>query len=109
MPLPPLKQRFAELIAIPSVSCTQPALDQSNRPVVELLGNWLVDLGFACELQPVSPGKFNLVSIRIDGECVRDELRCSHDRVLCLEHLLRRMPEWVRNISDGVRLPSDRP
>lgn len=62
MPLPPLKQRFAELIAIPSVSCTQPALDQSNRPVVELLGNWLVDLGFACELQPVSAGKFNLIA-----------------------------------------------
>ena len=62
MPLPPPKQRFAELIALPSVSCTQPALDQSNRPVVELLGNWLVDLGFACEMQPVSPGKFNLLA-----------------------------------------------
>lgn len=67
MPLPPLKQRFAELIAAPSVSCTQPALDQSNRPVVELLANWLGDLGFACELQEITPGKFNLIAVLGSG------------------------------------------
>lgn len=67
MPLPPLKQRFAELIAMPSVSCTQAALDQSNRPVVELLANWLDDLGFACELQEVTPGKFNLIAVLGNG------------------------------------------
>lgn len=62
MPLPSLKDRFAQLLALPSVSCTQPALDQSNRPVVELLANWLGDLGFACELQEIAPGKFNLLA-----------------------------------------------
>ncbi|MCP8466796.1 acetylornithine deacetylase [Pseudomonas sp. ZM23] len=67
MPLPSLKQRFAELIAIPSVSCTQAALDQSNRPVVELLGSWLGELGFACELQEVTPGKFNLIAVLGSG------------------------------------------
>jgi acetylornithine deacetylase len=50
------------LIAAPSVSCTQPALDQSNRPVIDLLAGWLGDLGFNCDIQQVSPGKFNLLA-----------------------------------------------
>jgi len=60
--LPPLKQRFAELIAAPSVSCTQPHWDQSNRPVIELLAAWLGELGFVCETQEVESGKFNLLA-----------------------------------------------
>lgn len=62
MPLPPLKEQFAALIAAPSVSCTQPALDQSNRAVIELLALWLGDLGLRCETQEVAPGKFNLLA-----------------------------------------------
>ena len=37
MPLPSMKEQFAALIAAPSVSCTQPSLDQSNRAVIDLL------------------------------------------------------------------------
>ncbi|WP_286784852.1 MULTISPECIES: acetylornithine deacetylase [Pseudomonas] len=59
---PNLKERFAALIAAPSVSCTQAHWDQTNRPVIELLSNWLGDLGFVCETQEVSPGKFNLLA-----------------------------------------------
>lgn len=62
MPLPSMKDQFAALIAAPSVSCTQPALDQSNRAVIDLLAGWLGDLGFACDIQQVSPGKFNLLA-----------------------------------------------
>ena len=62
MPLPSMKDQFAALIAAPSVSCTQPSLDQSNRPVSDLLAGWLGDLGFACDIQQVSPGKFNLLA-----------------------------------------------
>ncbi|MBM3104976.1 acetylornithine deacetylase [Pseudomonas sp. V1] len=62
MPLPSLKEQFAALIAVPSVSCTQPALDQSNRAVIDLLAGWLGDLGFACDIQQVTPGKFNLLA-----------------------------------------------
>ncbi|MDH1264523.1 acetylornithine deacetylase [Pseudomonas sp. GD03944] len=62
MPLPSLKDQFAALIAAPSVSCTQPALDQSNRQVIDLLATWLGDLGFACEMQEITPGKFNLLA-----------------------------------------------
>ncbi|MDF2489833.1 MAG: acetylornithine deacetylase [Pseudomonas sp.] len=67
MPLPSLKDQFAALIATPSVSCTQPALDQSNRAVIDLLAGWLGDLGFACEIQQVSPGKFNLLASHGSG------------------------------------------
>ncbi|MGE8361738.1 acetylornithine deacetylase [Pseudomonas sp.] len=62
MPLPSLKDQFAALIAAPSVSCTQPALDQSNRQVIDLLATWLGDLGFSCEMQEITPGKFNLLA-----------------------------------------------
>lgn len=62
MAIPPLKQLFAELIALPSVSCTQAALDLPNRPVIERLAGWLGDLGFACEIQEVAPGKCNLLA-----------------------------------------------
>ena len=62
MSLPSLQDQFAALIATPSVSCTQPHWDQSNRPVIELLAGWLSDLGFACEIQEVAPGKANLLA-----------------------------------------------
>ncbi|MBC9252732.1 acetylornithine deacetylase [Pseudomonas alcaligenes] len=62
MPLPSLKDQFAALIATPSVSCTQPHWDQSNRAVIDLLAGWLGDLGFACEIQEIAPGKANLLA-----------------------------------------------
>jgi len=62
MPVPSLKEQFAALIAAPSVSCTQPRWDQSNRAVIELLAAWLGDLGLHCDLQQVAPGKLNLLA-----------------------------------------------
>lgn len=62
MPLPSFKDQFAALIAAPSVSCTQAHWDQSNRAVIELLASWLGDLGFACDVQQVAHGKFNLLA-----------------------------------------------
>jgi len=62
MPLPSFKDQFAALIAAPSVSCTQAHWDQSNRAVIELLSSWLGDLGFACDVQEITPGKFNLLA-----------------------------------------------
>ena len=62
MPLPSLKDQFTALIAAPSVSCTQPNWDQSNRAVIDLLASWLAELGFACEIQDVAPGKANLLA-----------------------------------------------
>jgi acetylornithine deacetylase len=62
MSLPSLQDQFAALIATPSVSCTQPHWDQSNRAVIDLLAGWLADLGFACEIQEVASGKANLLA-----------------------------------------------
>lgn len=67
MPLPSLREQFSALIAVPSVSCTQPSLDMSNRAVIDLLATWLGELGFTCEIQQVSLGKFNLLASRGTG------------------------------------------
>lgn len=62
------------LIALPSISSAQAALDQSNRAVAEQLANWLEPLGFCCELVPLprQPDKCNLVATlgRGDGGLV---------------------------------------
>ncbi len=62
--VPDFRTMLAELIAIPSVSSTQPALDQGNLPVVEKLAEWLVGLGFRAEVLavPGHPGKANLIA-----------------------------------------------
>jgi acetylornithine deacetylase len=67
---PKFLEAFRQLVATPSVSCLDPALDQSNWPVVDLLATWLEDLGFAIEMMPVSNGreKVNLIARAGDGE-----------------------------------------
>jgi len=75
MDLPHIDQRLdaetrrmlAELIAIPSVTCTNPKQDQSNLPVIELLANWFGDHGFSCEIMPVAQGKANLIAVLNPG------------------------------------------
>lgn len=59
-----LVSMLAELIASPSMSCTQPEWDQSNLAVIEKLESWLVELGFKTEVMPVEgqPGKANLIA-----------------------------------------------
>ncbi|WP_286236605.1 acetylornithine deacetylase [Neptuniibacter halophilus] len=61
---PDLVSMLRQLIASPSVSCTQPDWDQSNLGVIELLEGWLADLGFQTEVVPVPghPGKANLIA-----------------------------------------------
>ena len=61
---PPLLELMQQLIAIPSISCTNPALDQGNREVVAALTGWLQDLGFKAEIQNVNAegSKANLIA-----------------------------------------------
>ena len=68
--LPPLEQMIRQLVATPSVSSLQPALDQGNGAVCALLAGWLEPLGFRIELKPVPgmPGKLNLVARRGEGD-----------------------------------------
>ena len=63
-------QSFSEMIATPSVSSLDPRFDQSNRPVVETLAEWLESLGFTVELQSVvdKPEKLNLIACAGQGE-----------------------------------------
>ena len=63
-PCPDLVTMLTELIASPSVSCTQPDWDQSNMGVIHKLEGWLSSLGFKTEIMPIegSPGKANLIA-----------------------------------------------
>jgi acetylornithine deacetylase len=65
----PLVDMLRRLIAQPSISSATPALDHSNKAVVDLLATWLTELGFQAELHPVGghPGKFNLIAVRGSG------------------------------------------
>jgi len=69
MSLPSLIQMMSQLIAAPSISCSQASWDQSNKPVIELLEQWLSHLGFRCEVLPVpnQHNKFNLIATLGEG------------------------------------------
>ncbi|EPY3688107.1 acetylornithine deacetylase, partial [Cronobacter sakazakii] len=64
MKLPPFIEIYRALIATPSISATDSALDQSNATLINLLAGWFGSLGFQVEVQPV-PGtrnKFNMLA-----------------------------------------------
>ena len=67
--LPKLLTLMNQLIATPSVSCTSPSIDQSNRAVIDLLAGWLEQLGFKCEICPIpgQPQKANLIATLGEG------------------------------------------
>ncbi len=67
MRAPNFTEMLQQLVALPSVSSADPALDTSNRAVVERLANWLEDLGFSCTLQELADGKANLIATRGRG------------------------------------------
>lgn len=67
---PSLISMMSQLIANPSISCSQAHWDQSNKAVIELLESWLTDLGFRCEVMPLpdQPNKFNLIATLGQGD-----------------------------------------
>lgn len=66
--MPQLEKRvfdqLRQLVGTPSVSSTDPAWDQGNRAVIDLLASWLADMGFQVEIQNVTSdgNKANLVA-----------------------------------------------
>lgn len=62
------KQRLHSLIAQPSVSCSRPELDMSNRAVIDVLANWLEALGFDCSIEQLDNKKANLIAKLGDGK-----------------------------------------
>ncbi len=64
---PKLLEMIEQLIALPSVSSTRAEIDTSNLAVINLLANWLNDLGFNSQIIPSKAGpnkedKANLIS-----------------------------------------------
>ncbi|RME33492.1 MAG: acetylornithine deacetylase [Gammaproteobacteria bacterium] len=70
MKLPSYREMLAALVAAPSVSSTDPALDQPNRPVIDLLAGWAESVGARVEIEPVDEarGKYNLLATLGEGE-----------------------------------------
>ncbi len=62
--VPDLFVMLQALIAAPSISCSSPAHDMSNRAVIDLLADWLDTLGFAVRVIPIEgqPHKANLIA-----------------------------------------------
>jgi acetylornithine deacetylase len=56
--------QLSQLVASPSVSSTDPAWDQGNRAVIDLLAGWLEAMGFTIEIQDVTGDgrKANLIA-----------------------------------------------
>lgn len=63
-------ERYQQLIAIPTISSLVEGEDQSNKTLIELLANWLADLGFKTEILAVegSRQKYNLLATFGEGE-----------------------------------------
>lgn len=70
MSLPTFFNLYQNIIAIPSISSTDPAWDQSNLEVINQLADWLAELGFKNEITEVSnaPGKYNLIATLGEGD-----------------------------------------
>lgn len=68
--LPSLISMMSQLIASPSISCSQAHWDQSNKGVIELLESWLSRQGFQCNVMPLpdQPNKFNLIATLGTGD-----------------------------------------
>ncbi|SQI34286.1 Acetylornithine deacetylase [Leminorella richardii] len=62
--LPSFMEIYRQLIATPSISATDAALDQSNEKLINLLADWFASLGFRVDVQPVpeTRNKYNLLA-----------------------------------------------
>lgn len=66
----PFIERYRQLIAIPTISSLIPEYDLSNKALIDLLANWLSELGFKTEVIAVegSRAKYNLLATYGEGE-----------------------------------------
>ncbi len=57
-------EQLRQLVGTSSISSTDPRWDQGNRAVIDLLAGWLAGMGFAVEIQAVTPrgDKANLIA-----------------------------------------------
>ena len=67
--LPNITNMIRALIAKPSISSCDSAFDSSNHEVINLLAEWLEQLGFSITIHEVAPGKSNLLA-KLGGDGV---------------------------------------
>ena len=60
--MPPFLHMLQALIAQPSISSANAAQDMSNLAVIELLAQWLKEIGFSIEIQDLPSNKANLIA-----------------------------------------------
>jgi acetylornithine deacetylase len=63
-------EHYAQIISTSSISAFDEKIDESNRPIIELLAGWLADFGFSITIQsvPNTNNKFNLLAKLGPGE-----------------------------------------
>ena len=68
--IPSMTEMFRALVSTPSVSCPDHQIDQSNIEVINLLANWLDDLGFDVTVKPLESNrhKANLLARKGSGD-----------------------------------------
>jgi acetylornithine deacetylase len=69
MALPTFIEMYQQLIALPSISSDDAAVDQSNKPLIDLLANWFQSLGFQVDVHrvPSTRNKYNLLASLGEG------------------------------------------
>ena len=70
MPLPSFTALYRQLIQTPSISALDSQLDMSNKAIIDLLADWLQQLGFSITISqvPNSNNKYNLVACYGSGD-----------------------------------------
>ncbi|XRX43139.1 MAG: acetylornithine deacetylase [Buchnera aphidicola (Tetraneura sorini)] len=68
--IPSFIEMYAKLINTSSISSQNPEFDQSNKKIIELLAEWLEEIGFKINIQKVNNNnkKFNLIGKLGSGE-----------------------------------------
>jgi acetylornithine deacetylase len=63
-------EHYAQIISTSSISAFDEKIDESNRPIIDLLAGWLTDFGFSITIQsvPHTNNKFNLLAKLGAGE-----------------------------------------
>jgi acetylornithine deacetylase len=103
--MPTTLDMIKALIETPSVSSALSELNMSNRPVVDLLADWLEDEGFKVEIQPLpqQPDKANLIAVKGDARTPGGLVLSGHtDTVPCDPKLWRHDP--FKLYEDGNKL-----
>lgn len=77
-------ESYETIISCPSISAFDPNIDQTNKPLIEILSNWFSELGFTITIQavPETRNKVNMLAKIGSGE--GGLLLCGHsDTVPC--------------------------